>query len=354
MAIDKHLLILEQGIEIWNQWRDENPNIKPNLYDANLCDVNLSRANLCGVNFSRTDLSNANFSEANLSNANFSEANLRLANLSGAELCHADFHKANLSRANLCDANLTLANLYSANLVGAMFFDADLRGATLFSANLCFANFNCANLTGACIKDWEINSKTKLDKVICEYLYIDYDFEEDIKSAKRPVNRNFALDEFSSLYKQIIENTDFDFIFNKNSQVENYISNQGIKFYPDQKIYTWKNLHFRSITEIKIAESLDNAGVLFLPNCLSRLNTTKGRANIESDFLVCYKGNWGILEVDGESYHPPESRFKEQERERDLKEYGIKVIERFEANICYENPDSVVKKFFHIMEITYS
>jgi hypothetical protein len=31
MANEKHLSILMQGVEAWNQWRRENPKIKPNL-----------------------------------------------------------------------------------------------------------------------------------------------------------------------------------------------------------------------------------------------------------------------------------------------------------------------------------
>jgi len=36
MANEKHLSILMQGLEAWNQWRRENPKIKPNLKGADL------------------------------------------------------------------------------------------------------------------------------------------------------------------------------------------------------------------------------------------------------------------------------------------------------------------------------
>ena len=117
--------------------------------------------------------------------------------------------------------------------------------------------------------------------------------------------------------------------------------------------HTWENLRFRSKTEIKIAEALDRTGVLFVPNSLARLNTPKGRANKEADFLICYNGKWGVLEVDG-PFHTAERRVEEQERERIFKINGIKVVERFDAKECYETPDKVVQKFFYLMEIAYS
>jgi hypothetical protein len=207
-------------------------------------------------------------------------------------------------------------------------------------------NFNNANLTGACIKDWHINSETNLNEVICEYVYLD-----EKKTERRPINGNFAPGEFASLYKNIIETTDL--IISKTPQNDNYINNQGIQFYSNSTIHTWENLRFRSKTEIKIAEALDRTGVLFVPNSLARLNTSKGRENKEADFLICYKGKWGVLEVDG-PYHTAERRVEEQERERIFKKNGIKVVERFDSERCYNNPGEVVQEFFKMIEIGYS
>jgi hypothetical protein len=59
------------------------------------------------------------------------------------------------------------------------------------------------------------------------------------------------------------------------------------------KVRTWNNLRFRSMSEVRLANALDRAGVLFLPNCRGRLNTQYGRENREADFLVCCEGKWG-------------------------------------------------------------
>jgi uncharacterized protein YjbI with pentapeptide repeats len=340
MANPEHLAILKQGVEVWNKWRDENQYVRPNL--------------------SGTDLSKADLSGANLGGAFLLQANLNGANLGGAFLVEAFLLDAKLSGAFLFDANLFDANL----------FDADLRWADLSGANLAMSqvigtNFYNATLTGACIKDWYINSETNLEKVICEYVYLDWeylDYGNVEKKERRPINGNFAPGEFASLYKKIIETTDLILRktpenentvnkLEKNIDVDNTSNNQGVQR-SNSTIHTWERLRFRSKTEIKIAEALDRTGVLFLPNSLARLTTAKGRENKEADFLICYNGKWGVLEVDG-PFHTAERRVEEQERERIFKKNGIKVVERFDSERCYNHPDEVVQEFFNMIEIGY-
>ena len=76
------------------------------------------------------------------------------------------------------------------------------------------------------------------------------------------------------------------------------VHNQAVRKAPR----TWRNLGFRSESEIRIAQALERANVLFLPNCLARLGLKEDRKNREADFLVCAGGKWGILEVDGEPF----------------------------------------------------
>ncbi|MBD2444002.1 DUF559 domain-containing protein [Dolichospermum sp. FACHB-1091] len=68
---------------------------------------------------------------------------------------------------------------------------------------------------------------------------------------------------------------------------------------------------------------------------------------------MCYNGKWGVLEVDG-PFHIPKRRVEEQERERIFKKNGIKVVERFDSERCYNNPDEVVQEFFKMIDIGYS
>jgi hypothetical protein len=114
--------------------------------------------------------------------------------------------------------------------------------------------------------------------------------------------------------------------------------------------HIWQNLNFRSRSEIRIAQALDKAKVLFMPNCRSRLGTSADvRVNREADFLVCHEGRWGILEVDGEPFHPPERTAQEHERDRLFRTHGLRVVEHFDATRCYEQPDAVVREFLGIL-----
>jgi len=146
MPNQEHLAILEQGVEKWNEWRENDPEIgtgrsRADFSDADLSDADLSwadlswaelgQANLSGADLGQANLSGADLSDADLSRANLSDANLGGAYLgdtdfSDADLSDADFSRASLSRANLSRADLSRADLSRANLS-----DADLSGAII-------------------------------------------------------------------------------------------------------------------------------------------------------------------------------------------------------------------------------
>ena len=46
MANEEHLKILKQGVEAWNEWREKNPQITPDLSKANLYKADLYNADL--------------------------------------------------------------------------------------------------------------------------------------------------------------------------------------------------------------------------------------------------------------------------------------------------------------------
>ncbi len=66
MANPEHLEILAQGVETWNMWLGNQPNVLPDLSGADLRGVNLSGAVLIGVNLWRANLANADFSFVHL------------------------------------------------------------------------------------------------------------------------------------------------------------------------------------------------------------------------------------------------------------------------------------------------
>jgi hypothetical protein len=128
------------------------------------------------------------------------------------------------------------------------------------------------------------------------------------------------------------------------------VNNQATVMSPDRIPKTWNNLRFRSMAEVRIAEALDRAGAMFLPNCMARVTSKSGRRNREADFLVCYESKWGILEVDGEPFHPPSRTVEDHERDRLFRSHGVRVVEHFDATECYESSDDVVRRFLMILK----
>lgn len=156
MANDEHLEIFMRGIEIWNEWREQNTLVVPDLSDVDLHGIDLARTyrnekpiavNLSDVNLARSDLSGSN-----LLGADLVRANLQNANLSASRL-----RWANLSAANLTDADLSWSELTMANFTGACLYKADLRWANLPITNLTNADLSFANLIGAQLVETEIS-----------------------------------------------------------------------------------------------------------------------------------------------------------------------------------------------------
>ena len=75
------------------------------------------------------------------------------------------------------------------------------------------------------------------------------------------------------------------------------------------------HLYFRSQTEIRIYDVMKKKPVLFFANATAVLGG-KGERR-EPDFLVCKDGKWGILEVMGEPYHPPQAPGRRARRSRE-------------------------------------
>jgi hypothetical protein len=126
MAIEEHLMILEKGVDAWNQWRLENPAVMPDLSRADLRQADLTARFLRGAN-----LAGVRMTGANLSGANLSRANLFKATLVEADLSKAVFTEAILSQATLIAANLRQASFMAADLNGVTVLEADFTDSVM-------------------------------------------------------------------------------------------------------------------------------------------------------------------------------------------------------------------------------
>ena len=147
MAEQYHLDVLHQGIDVWNQWRQEHHSIQPDFSSvdfkgAQLGQVNLAGACLNGADFSGADLRESLLIRADLSEAILSRTNLVRADLQGANLKAAILSEANLSDTILSDAGLSGAILTGAEVTGTDFSGVDFSKSNTHGARLGKAYFS--------------------------------------------------------------------------------------------------------------------------------------------------------------------------------------------------------------------
>jgi hypothetical protein len=115
-------------------------------------------------------------------------------------------------------------------------------------------------------------------------------------------------------------------------------------------------LRFRSQGEVAIYDELKRRDVLVFPCAAAVLGQSAAEfggvriEKLEPDFLVCYKGKWGILEVNGDAFHSgPVTTAKDHDRARKFKKYGLFFVEAFSADECRANPTEVVDQFLMLL-----
>lgn len=141
----EQLSILEEGVDVWNRWRDENQLIRPNLEYAELRESDFRNANFDKCNFHRAKLINCNLTGTKLRSANLISADLR-----GAALRESDIQKADLSRCNLTEAKLQGATFEGALLWATNFTRAEVNGTIFAGAQLADTIF-CDTDLGSCL-----------------------------------------------------------------------------------------------------------------------------------------------------------------------------------------------------------
>jgi uncharacterized protein YjbI with pentapeptide repeats len=157
MANPEHLEILKQGVDFWNKWRAENPNIRPDLRNATLVLRYLTETNGSGRNNGKLSRSGVFYIDMPLHRIDFREADLSGSDLTGAILTEANLARANLISANLCETHLVFAKLREANLSGANLFRADMWGANLYRTSLNGVDLREADIIQVDLHEVDLN-----------------------------------------------------------------------------------------------------------------------------------------------------------------------------------------------------
>lgn len=117
----------------------------------------------------------------------------------------------------------------------------------------------------------------------------------------------------------------------------------------------WGGLYLRSEAEVRIAEALDQTGLLYFANARGRVglkdtvvSNSQLTGRVEADFMVFYRGNCLILEVDGRHHNEQGNTVRDYARDRVLLKAGVPTV-RFTAKDCLERPQDIVAEFLSIL-----
>jgi very-short-patch-repair endonuclease len=119
----------------------------------------------------------------------------------------------------------------------------------------------------------------------------------------------------------------------------------------------WGGLYLRSEAEVRVAEALDRAEVLFFANARGRvglqdtcISTTQLTGRVEVDFLIFHQGKCISLEVDGQHHLAQEQSIRDYARDRVLLRSGVLTV-RFTAKDCLERAQQVVSEILSILKV---
>jgi hypothetical protein len=130
MANIEHQTVIMGGGASWNEWRRNNPSVRPDLRGTDLSMKNYRRSAVGralltgGMGGGVRDLSGIDLSNADLTRVNLTGQQLKDANLSGADATGAD-----LSHAHLINVSLRGAKLNGCRVFGISAWKVDLTGA---------------------------------------------------------------------------------------------------------------------------------------------------------------------------------------------------------------------------------
>jgi hypothetical protein len=125
MANLKHVALLKRSVADWNAWRDENPDIHPDLGGADLSAADLSRANLAGADLSRANLFWACLNHADLTGADLTGCRVHGVSAWELKLVGAKQHSLVVTRSD--EPDIAVDNIEVAQFVYLLLHNEKIR-----------------------------------------------------------------------------------------------------------------------------------------------------------------------------------------------------------------------------------
>jgi hypothetical protein len=180
MADEEQLAVLRRGSDVWNAWREQNPDVRVNLTGANLCGATFPRRTFARRLSPRRSsgglTSTGRISRGRTSRWRASSGRISPTQISAMRTSPMQFSPGRTSSgrnsstlcwstegANLSNADLHNANLERAYLVQAILVDTDLTGADLTDCRVYGISTWNLKLEGATQKNLIITSHYEPD-----------------------------------------------------------------------------------------------------------------------------------------------------------------------------------------------
>ncbi|MBN2520440.1 MAG: pentapeptide repeat-containing protein [Bacteroidales bacterium] len=151
----QHYEIIYKGSKIWNDWRENNTDIIPNLSYMEFEGLEANKANFSDAKFIGTRIK-----ESKMEKCSFAAANLATASIKETLLEGSDFKNATLNNTNFKENKLMNSDFRYANLQYAVFKECDLTNANFKGADLRNCTFEEVKLDNCIFEGALANSST--------------------------------------------------------------------------------------------------------------------------------------------------------------------------------------------------
>ena len=184
MAITEHVEIFKKGSQVWNAWRDKNPNLSPDLSDIDFeTDVHTYKEMYDMPEFTGYDLSNMNLNRITARNSYFINCIFAGSSLAFSDVCFSFFQNCSFEEASLavskigsaefheCDftnSDLSYCSAEETNFSGSKFISSKLSNMSLVKTDFTDTVVNEARVYGISAWDLILDGSTQSNILIEE------------------------------------------------------------------------------------------------------------------------------------------------------------------------------------------
>ena len=202
MANSEHVEILKDGAVAWNQWRERNSSIAPDLSDIKfLGDIYVSDyiydlPHYIGYDFSRCNLNRSSMRNCTFTLCNFSNCRIHYSDLVDSYCDECDFSHASLRVSKIGSAEFIACNFTCADLSYCSAEETNFAGSKLVATNLSNMSLVKTDFTNTLIDEARVYGISAWDLILHNSKQSNIYIEEETSSITVP---NIELAQFVSL-----------------------------------------------------------------------------------------------------------------------------------------------------------